>query len=66
MVCLSRGIFPFTFTFFSSDWVKEDGFLVPFGGFTVILGVISLLIIPFIWTGKRMRIATARYIVHNQ
>ena len=66
MVCLFRGVFPFACTFFVSDWVRRDGFLVPFGGFTVIMGVFSLLIVPLIWTGKRMRIATARYIVHNQ
>ncbi|KAK1825872.1 hypothetical protein QBC39DRAFT_365681 [Podospora conica] len=66
MICILRGVFPFAFTFFSSDWVKEDGFLVPFGGFTVIMGVFSLLIVPFLWTGKRMRIATAPYVHHNQ
>ncbi|KAK3369996.1 major facilitator superfamily domain-containing protein [Podospora didyma] len=66
MICILRGIVPFTWTLFVSEWVAKDGFLIPFGGFTVMMGVFSLLILPLIWMGKRMRIATARYVVGNQ
>ncbi|KAK3685145.1 major facilitator superfamily domain-containing protein [Podospora appendiculata] len=66
MTCILRGIIPFAWTFFISQWIQSDGFLIPFGGFTVMLGVFSLLTVPLIWTGKRMRIATARFVVGNQ
>ncbi|KAK1760424.1 major facilitator superfamily domain-containing protein [Echria macrotheca] len=66
MVSVSRGLMPFSWTSLVARWVVEDGFLVPFGSFTVIMGVFALLTVPFIWTGKRMRIATARYVVGNQ
>lgn len=66
MVCILRGIIPFAWTFFVSQWIAKDGFLIPFGSFTVIMGVFSLFIVPLIWAGKRMRIATARYVVGNQ
>ena len=66
MTCILRGIIPFAWTFFVSQWIQKDGYLIPFGGFTVIMGVFALLTVPLIWTGKRMRIATARYVVGNQ
>ncbi|KAK4157152.1 hypothetical protein C8A00DRAFT_40385 [Chaetomidium leptoderma] len=66
MICILRGIIPFAWTFFVAQWVERNGFLVPFGGFTAIMGVFSLLIIPILCGGKRMRIATARYVVGNQ
>ncbi|KAK3328270.1 major facilitator superfamily domain-containing protein [Cercophora scortea] len=66
MTCILRGIIPFAWTFFISQWIQSDGFLVPFGSFTVMMGTFSLLTVPLIWTGKRMRIATARFVVGNQ
>ncbi|KAK0619731.1 major facilitator superfamily domain-containing protein [Immersiella caudata] len=66
MVCILRGIIPFAWTFFVGQWIENDGYLIPFGSFTVIMGVLSLLIVPLIWAGKRMRVATARYVVGNQ
>lgn len=57
---------PFIWLLFVIQWIERDGYLVPFGGFTVIMGVFSLLIVPILWAGKRMRIATARYVVGNQ
>ncbi|KAK5654931.1 hypothetical protein OQA88_6687 [Cercophora sp. LCS_1] len=66
MVSILRGIVPFAWTFFVVQWVVEDGFLVPFGGVTVIMGVLSLLVVPLIWTSKRMRVATARFVVASQ
>lgn len=66
MICILRGLVPFGWTFFVAQWVEKDGFLIPFGGFTAILGSFALLIIPVIFWGKRMRIATARYVVANQ
>ncbi|KAK0636153.1 major facilitator superfamily domain-containing protein [Bombardia bombarda] len=66
MTCILRGVIPFAWTFFVSQWIERDGYLIPFGGFTVMMGVFALLIVPLIWTGKRMRIATARFVVANQ
>ena len=66
MICISRGLVPFVWTFFVSEWVSKQGYLIPFGGLTAILGVLSLLLIPVIWYGKRTRIATARFVVGNQ
>lgn len=66
MICILRGIISFAWTFFVSQSVQRDGYLIPLGGFTVIMGVFSLLILPVIWMDKRMRIATARYVVGNQ
>lgn len=66
MICILRGIIPFAWTFFVIQWVEHDGYLIPFVGFTVIMIVFSLLILPVLCFGKRMRIATARYVVRNQ
>ncbi|KAK3997532.1 major facilitator superfamily domain-containing protein [Cladorrhinum sp. PSN332] len=66
IICIFRGVVPFIWLLFVIQWVQRDGYLIPFGGFTVIMGVFSLLIVPLLWTGKRMRIATARYVVGNQ
>jgi len=66
MISVVRAIIPFAWALFVPEWVQAEGFLVPFGGFTVIMGMCSLLVVPLIWTGKRMRVATARYVVGNQ
>ena len=66
MVCILRGLIPFGWTFFVAQWVEKDGYLVPFAGFTAIMGVFSLFIIPIMCGGKRLRIATARYVNANQ
>lgn len=66
MICILRGVIPFAWSFFVVQWVQRDGYLIPFVGFTVIMAVFSLLILPVMWFGKRMRIATARYVVGNQ
>ncbi|KAL2176413.1 major facilitator superfamily domain-containing protein [Thermothelomyces heterothallicus CBS 202.75] len=66
MICILRGAIPFAWTFFVAQWIQRDGFLIPFGGFTAIMGAFSLLVIPILCGGKRMRIATARYVSENQ
>ena len=66
MICILRGLIPFAWTFFVFQWVQQEGYLIPFGGFTAVMGVFALLILPVIYWGKRMRIATARYVVSNQ
>lgn len=66
MICILRGMIPFAWTFFVAQWILRDGYLVPFGGFTAIMGVFSLLMVPLLFVGKRTRIATARYVVENQ
>jgi hypothetical protein len=48
------------------QWVEREGYLVPFVGFTILMTIFSLLTLPLMWFGKRMRIATARYVVGNQ
>lgn len=66
MVCILRGAIPFAWTFFVAQWIEGQGFLVPFGTFTGIMGFFSLLIIPILFGGKRIRIATAGYIEKSQ
>ncbi|KAL2257811.1 hypothetical protein VTK26DRAFT_9136 [Humicola hyalothermophila] len=66
MICILRGLIPFAWTFFVIQWVQSQGYLVPFGVFTAIMGVFSLLSLPVVYWGKRMRIATAGYVVSNQ
>jgi hypothetical protein len=66
MICILRGAIPFAWTFFVAQWIEGQGFMVPFGAFTAIMGFFSLLIIPILCGGKRMRIATARYVTKNQ
>jgi MFS family permease len=66
MICILRGVIPFSWTFFVVQWVESEGFLVPFVGFTIIMTVFSLLTVPIMFWGKRMRIATARHVVGNQ
>jgi hypothetical protein len=66
MICILRAIIPFIWTFFAAQWIERSGFLVPFGTFTGILGGFALLTIPIIFWGKRMRIATARFVAASQ
>ncbi|KAK3308512.1 major facilitator superfamily domain-containing protein [Chaetomium strumarium] len=66
MICILRGLIPFAWTFFVAQWVERDGYLVPFCGFSGILGGFALLTIPILVVGKRMRIATAVYVEDNQ
>ncbi|KAL2163025.1 hypothetical protein VTH06DRAFT_6861 [Thermothelomyces fergusii] len=66
MICILRGAIPFAWTFFVAQWIQRDGYIIPFGGFTAIMAAFSLLVIPILCGGKRMRIATARYVSENQ
>ncbi|KAL1838442.1 hypothetical protein VTJ49DRAFT_2665 [Mycothermus thermophilus] len=66
MICILRGLIPFAWTFFVAQWVEKDGYLIPFVGFGCILGAFGLLTIPIQVWGKRMRIATAGYVMRSQ
>lgn len=62
MTTIVRAVIAFGWTFFISDWVIHDGAALPFGIFGMIMGVFGLLAVPLWLVGKRMRIATARYL----
>ncbi|KAK4122177.1 MFS general substrate transporter [Parathielavia appendiculata] len=66
MICILRALIPFAWTFIVAQWMEKSGYLVPFAGFTAIMGVFALLTIPIIVCGKRLRIATTRYVTKNQ
>ncbi|KAL4927980.1 major facilitator superfamily domain-containing protein [Aspergillus undulatus] len=58
-----RAIISFAWTFFVGTWVEHAGPAVPFGVFGGLLGFFALLTVPqWLW-GKRMRIATARWVI---
>ena len=52
----------FAWTFFAADWVESAGPALPFGIFGMIMGVFALCTIPLWLLGKRMRIATAKFL----
>ncbi|KAK3942575.1 major facilitator superfamily domain-containing protein [Diplogelasinospora grovesii] len=66
MICILRGVIPSAWTYHVNQWIQEARFLIPFGTFAAIMGAFSLLVVPIMWEGKRMRIATARYVAGNQ
>lgn len=66
MVTLLRAIISFAWTFFVGDWVVSAGAALPFGIFTMLMGVFSLLFIPVWLFGKRFRIATAQYLPESE
>lgn len=57
-----RAIISFSWMFFAGEWVTSSGPAIPFGVFGALMGVFSLLIVPVLLWGKRMRIATARWV----
>ena len=61
IVCL-RAIVSFSWTFFVGTWSAESGPAMPFGIFGMLMAIFSLLLIPFLLYGKRMRIATADWL----
>jgi hypothetical protein len=62
MAAVARGIVSFAFTWFISGWVMDQGAAKPFGVFTAIMGVFSLLTVALYFYGKRLRIATASWL----
>lgn len=62
MTTVARAVISFAWTFFIGEWIAHDGAALPFGIFGMMMGVFSLLTIPLWLFGKRMRIATARYL----
>ncbi|KAK5119730.1 hypothetical protein LTR85_007306 [Meristemomyces frigidus] len=65
MTAIARSVVSFTWTFFVSGWIDTAGAALPFGIFTLIMGVFALLTIPLWLFGKRMRIATAGYLPNH-
>lgn len=62
MTTIARSVVSFAWTYFVSEWVETAGAALPFGIFTLLMGVFALLTIPLWLFGKRMRIATAGYL----
>ncbi|KAK5130175.1 hypothetical protein LTR08_002429 [Meristemomyces frigidus] len=62
MTTIARAIVSFAWTFFIGGWVDTAGAALPFGIFTLIMGVFALMTIPVWLLGKRMRIATSGYL----
>ncbi|KAH7134969.1 major facilitator superfamily domain-containing protein [Dendryphion nanum] len=61
-VTCARAIIAFAWTFFVGHWVEDRGPAEPFGIFGMLMGIFGLFTIPvYIW-GKRLRIATAKWI----
>ncbi|KAF2113755.1 major facilitator superfamily domain-containing protein [Lophiotrema nucula] len=61
-VTCARAIIAFSWTFFVGTWVTKTGPAEPFGIFGMLMGIFALLTIPiYIW-GKRLRIATAKWV----
>lgn len=48
--------------FFVSAWTEKSGYAEPFGIFGMLMGIFGLLTIPMIILGKRLRIATAKWL----
>lgn len=62
MVTIFRAVYAFALTFFVGSWIERRGIAEPFGIFAMLLGLFSLLTIPMWLVGKRIRIATAKYL----
>ena len=62
MTTIARAVVSFAFTFFVGEWIESAGAALPFGIFTMLMGVFALLTIPQWLFGKRTRIATAGYL----
>jgi hypothetical protein len=61
-VTSARSVVAFAYTFFVGSWVTDRGPAEPFGIFGMLMGVFGLLTVPvWIW-GKRLRIATAKWV----
>ncbi|KAK4542949.1 hypothetical protein LTR36_005947 [Oleoguttula mirabilis] len=62
MTAIARSVVSFAWTFFVTQWIETSGAALPFGIFTLIMGLFALLTFPLWLFGKRMRIATAGYL----
>lgn len=62
MTTVVRSVISFAWTYFVGDWVASKGAAEPFGIFGMLMAIFGLMTIPLWRWGKRMRIATARYI----
>lgn len=62
MTSVARAVVSFVWTFFITDWVLSDGAALPFGIFGMLMGIFALLTVPIYFYGKRLRIATAKWL----
>ncbi|KAL3464462.1 major facilitator superfamily domain-containing protein [Aspergillus heterothallicus] len=62
IVGLVRAVIACVWTFYVGNWIESAGPALTFGIFAIVLGVFSLLTIPLYFYGKRLRIATAKYL----
>ncbi|PSK48600.1 hypothetical protein B9Z65_114 [Elsinoe australis] len=62
MVVSFRAIISFAWTFFVGEWVTEAGGALPFGIFALLMAIFGLTVVPVWLYGKRMRIATAKWV----
>lgn len=62
MTSLVRAVVSFVWTFFVTDWVFNEGAAEPFGLLGMLMGIFALMTIPLWLYGKRMRIATAKWL----
>lgn len=61
-VTSARAVVSFAWTFFVGDWVDSAGYAEPFGIFGMLMGLFSLMTIPILIWGKRLRIWTAKWV----
>ncbi|EKG19774.1 Major facilitator superfamily domain general substrate transporter [Macrophomina phaseolina MS6] len=57
-----RATIAFAWTFFVGSWVEDRGAAEPYGIFGMVQGLIALITVPYIFYGKRFRIATAKWV----
>ncbi|EON67977.1 hypothetical protein W97_07123 [Coniosporium apollinis CBS 100218] len=57
-----RAIIAFAWTFFVGTWVHDRGAAEPFGIFGMLMGLFALFTFPILIWGKRLRIATAKWL----
>lgn len=62
MVVSFRAIISFAWTFFVGEWVTEAGGALPFGIFALLMAIFGATVVPVWLYGKRMRIATAKWV----
>jgi len=60
---VSRAVVSLIESYYVGDWIAISGVAEPFGIFAMLMGIFGLTAVPvFIW-GKRMRIATATWVL---
>lgn len=66
MITCLRAVIGFAWTFFVGEWIEARGAAEPFGIFGMLMGLFGLLTIPIYLYGKRLRIATSKWLPGQQ